>query len=970
MKKVKILAILLAMVMLLGVCLAACNNADAYVITLDMSKDYPYHVEQGDTTVDYTQFFKVKDGDGNLITVTKDMLDTSEVDVSQVGNQFTVTLTVGTSSKTAKFVVVEKTGGGKDDQQQGGNTADLSTVLAKYADMSTWNFAMSTKVTYEGESYVLDYEYMGYNIKYPVTEDGETYTDYLGFDLTTNMYSYYYDLGDGSYDVYDENDELFDYFFYDFYFIYLDELSNFEFTSSGNGKYLAKDPNACGIAIIGSFDDGSVWTRIELTVSNEQITKIVATMSDGYTEEYTFSKHGQISFTLPNGTSSGSGGGLGSDYDFEKDADAASTVNIQKVLAKYTDNSAWNFAVTIKDSYYGDSYAEYYEYNGYNISTYYEYEGYYYTDYLGYDVASDTFYFYYDNGDGTYEKYAEGTYGFENYFTFSYLFSIDELANYTFTPSGNKFVANNPNACGNAAIGEYEDCSWTSVELYVANEQLLAIVAVSDGGWTETYIFSDYGQIDFTLPGASGSGSGGGSGSGTTSSGVMTRQTYTPSTFDDSTLQKRMLEDDCIGLPSTSDEPYHALVIPVQFSNDKFTPQELADLEIAFNGTEAQTGWESVASFYQKSSYGNLNIIFDVMDPFTAPNTYQYYETAWEYAYDYENELYKRYGEEMLLVQALNYYNNSINYAQYDTNDDGCIDAVYLIYSAPVDYSEYGSDFYWAYTTWFYGEEDFDGVFPYYYLFAGVDFIYESTQKDPGSGYDEIKGLTINANTYIHETGHLLGLDDYYDYDEDLGGNKGLGGADMMDYNVGDHNVYSKIMLGWITPTIVNDTTTLTIESMQAMSSNGVKAILIPLNFNNSYFCEYLLIDLYTATGLNALGAGQDNPYLYGGASFGVRIYHVSSSANNPYKNDYGSFTDYNNTDTQIALIKLIEADGETSLTEAGAWAASTDLWQTGSKLSTVFPKYTRNDGKLLCFDIEMVSVTETGATIKITFND
>ena len=456
-----------------------------------------------------------------------------------------------------------------------------------------------------------------------------------------------------------------------------------------------------------------------------------------------------------------------------------------------------------------------------------------------------------------------------------------------------------------------------------------------------------------------------------TPTNVMPKQTYNPATFDHDNLQKKTMKydesegyDAAIGLPSTGD--YSALVVPVSFVGESFTSQELADLDKSFNGNSLDTGWESVSSYYTKSSYGALNLSFDIQDVYQAKNNAAYYESYTKYDANYDE--YYNAGEELILQEVLAHYESKLDLTKYDTNGDGCIDAVYLIYSTDVDYDK--GDFYWAFTTWYYGEEEYDGLYAYYYLFAGIDFIYESTSKDDFSGATRIDGLKINASTFIHETGHLLGLDDYYDYEDDSGCNEGLGSADMMDYTVGDHNVYSKIMLGWIEPTIVNDTKTITIESLQAMSSNGVKAILIPLNFNNSYFCEYLLIDLYTANGLNALHAGAANSFLYDGAKYGVRIYHVSSSINNPYNNEYGSFTDYNNSDTDIALIKLIEADGETKFKSSNGYAMDSDLWQTGDKLSKVFPNYARNDGKKLCFDIEIVSASATSATITVTFTE
>ena len=450
---------------------------------------------------------------------------------------------------------------------------------------------------------------------------------------------------------------------------------------------------------------------------------------------------------------------------------------------------------------------------------------------------------------------------------------------------------------------------------------------------------------------------GGGNDTPSTPTNVMEKQIYNPSTFDKENLQEKIEgEGYAIGLSSIG--TYHALVIPVQFSGDTITQEQLDRLEIAFNGTSEQTGWESVRSYYQKASYGKLNMTFDIQDVYHAPNNASYYANY----YDRKNDVY---GDEVLLEEALAYYEPRLDLTQYDFNDDQFIDAVYLIYSAPVDYDE--ADFYWAYTTWYWGDETYDNLDAYYYFFAGFDFMDESTTRDQNSNYDVIPGLKVNAATYIHETGHLLGLDDYYDYEEGTGCNEGLGSADMMDYTVGDQNVYSKIMLGWLEPTIVNTTQTVTISS----SCTTASAILIPLNFNNSYFCEYLLIDLYAAQGLNALHASMDYSYLYDGANYGVRIYHVSSSytAGKVFDNNYGSFTDYNNSDTDIPLIKLVEADGESKFASTNGWASDSDLWKTGNRLSQVFPNYKRNDGKIVNFDIVIGSVSATEASITITFN-
>ena len=218
-----------------------------------------------------------------------------------------------------------------------------------------------------------------------------------------------------------------------------------------------------------------------------------------------------------------------------------------------------------------------------------------------------------------------------------------------------------------------------------------------------------------------------------------------------------------------------------------------------------------------------------------------------------------------------------------------------------------------------------------------------------------------------------MGLEDgylYYDYEDAKGSGEGLGGADMMDYNVGDHDAYSKLILGWVDPTVITMTQTVTIN---AFESSG-QFLMVLLDYDGTYFSEYLLIDLYANTGLNALGASQQNSLLYYdsktkvGAEYGVRIYHVSSSIKNPYNDDYYSFTDNNNSVSDTALIKLVEADGEKKFASTEGYAESTDLWQAGDSLLSVFPNYARNDNKKVNFDIRIDSVSKTSATITITF--
>lgn len=922
-------------------------------------------------------------------------------------------------------------GQGDDDPAPAG---DIKAILDKYADVSKLNFADTVAITDSEGSYDDYYEYYGGRVL-NVYEDiyGDEWRDY--YDLSDDEVWYFYGADEsGNYSKYDDaTQEFWDSYAYTV-IVEFTELNKYSFTAQGD-CYVASNPSEAGKAVLGDYGDDYPWKSLTLYVANGNITKIVGVLSDNTKYEHVFSKFGSVNFTLPDATepepepqytitvdtskptvievgaevnyaqyftiTDESGNNIPvtdamldlTNADTSKEGTftvtltyegvskqlafvvveqgADTTVNpaeLTEIFAKYADSSKWNFAVSIA----GET-EDYYEYLGnLLLNKYLGTDGSSYIDY--WDFSGETFYLYADNGKGTYSKLDDSSEDFLYSYTYLSVIDLSAFGDYKFVKSGDDYVALDPNGAGGAVLGAYADYSWISFVISVENGNISKLVGVMDDGETVTYALSKYGAISFTLPTVGG---GDNPNPKPNPSDTMENQNYNPETFDDERLQDKLTTtgnyyDPSIGLPSEG--TYTALVIPVKFSNTTISDQQLTNLNIAFNGTSEQTGWESVKTYYQKASYGKLNLSFDIagvnldgVSYYTSSKTSSYYEQQTDKD-GYSN------GDNVLLNEVLAYYESRLDLTKYDTNNDGAIDAVYLIYSAPVDYSD--DSFYWAFVTWDNddGATKYDGKDVYYYLFAGLGFMDENVQgKTPDTkNMPVINGLKVNASTYIHETGHLLGLDDYYDYylnGEYFNGepvtnssDEGLGGADMMDYTMGDHGVYSKIMLNWLTPEIITSTKTVTIQSSQS----GAYALLIPLDYDNSYFCEYLLIDLYSAEGLNRMHASTGD--LYDGASYGVRIYHVTAWINNAYDNDFGSFTDNNNSLSEIPLIKLVEADGENNFDSSDGLASDSDLWQEGASLNSVFPNYTRNDGKLLNFNVTIDSVSATEATITVTY--
>lgn len=359
------------------------------------------------------------------------------------------------------------------------------------------------------------------------------------------------------------------------------------------------------------------------------------------------------------------------------------------------------------------------------------------------------------------------------------------------------------------------------------------------------------------------------------------------------------------GLPSTGS--FDVLVIPVEINGVPFPSDYLTKLSLVFNGTSQATGWESVSTFYQKSSYGLLDLNFVISNKYTTTNTKTYYE-------NYNDE-----GDQYAIKEALLALDASINFANYDHNNDGHIDSVIFVYSVMYDY-EINPWWAWVYAAQ-YGEAanlTLDNKSFEYYMWASYHFI------DDDLPYGN---PAANAETYIHELGHLLGLIDYYSFTYDYGP---LGGFDMMDYNAGDHGPATKLILGWLQPWVaVSGTYEVVLESY-ALDSDGLgSAIVIPYRSTDfddgNAFDEFIIIMFYTPEGL--YDAHVAAPYVPDGAGF--IIYHVDARLYQGAGFWEGYFM-YNNDGASDFFVDILEVDKNHSLPGNSAFSL-TDMLRSGT---------------------------------------
>jgi M6 family metalloprotease-like protein len=462
-------------------------------------------------------------------------------------------------------------------------------------------------------------------------------------------------------------------------------------------------------------------------------------------------------------------------------------------------------------------------------------------------------------------------------------------------------------------------------------------------------------------------------------------QNFTKGDYYSGTVDYRHLglQSGYTSLP-TVDNDLDVLVVPVQMSGYAFPSGTLERIKTAFNGTSEATGyWESVKSFYSKSSYGRLSFDFDVTSVYSCSYTPKTFVAIDSNTYQYPTM--------KLVNDIVTWYSGLANHralSDFDNDGDGYIDAIWMIYSCP-DYSTDSTmpEEFWAYRFWQYDNTaSVSSPTANSYAWASYDFMNE------GGGTSK-----VDAHTYIHETGHLLGLDDYYNYN-DSDSYQPLGEIAMQDANITDHDIWSKLAFNWVKPYVVKGDCTITINPSE--TSGDCIVIADPKSgWNGTPFDEMLIMELFTNDGLNELDCTTAYSSRTKGYSLpGVRLQHVDARLSQvKYTNQstsYGSYLDltslpytnstyeatvahsnssgttYGGKNDNFRLNSLVQSGGANTLKTNGGGAKDSDLFHTGSSFSMSSHKAffngttTFNNGNPFPYTIRFDSVSKTSATI------
>lgn len=433
------------------------------------------------------------------------------------------------------------------------------------------------------------------------------------------------------------------------------------------------------------------------------------------------------------------------------------------------------------------------------------------------------------------------------------------------------------------------------------------------------------------------------------------------------------------------------LVIPVSIEGYErnASSTNLARIKKAFKGTD--NIWQSVESFYNISSFGRLNLDITIADEW-----YQSGKTPAEIYGGDASSSSKTAGVQNVLNSAVSWYKTKYDTdcEEFDSDNDGYIDAVWLIYSCPDYQTDTSLKKYdptcWAYTYWADNNSNINSPSACTYGWASYDFMNE--------GYGSFQS---DAHTFIHETGHMMGLEDYYDYNvvSKDDGSSPMGFVDMMDANVIDHNVFSKWSLGWVAPFVVTGKGSIRL----APSATTGECLIIPTSsgWNGSPFDEYIMLEYYTPENLNYKDSKSE--YLGNGVQGftqkGVRIYHVDSRlaklsgrsnwsytsslstncilahSNTPSYGDDEDRETRNYLSPNYRLIQMMDASAKRDFSSVYVQADDTSLFGTRtnsvfsfSSFKNSFPNKTKmNNGGTFEYKISVSEMTSDGVLITIS---
>lgn len=321
--------------------------------------------------------------------------------------------------------------------------------------------------------------------------------------------------------------------------------------------------------------------------------------------------------------------------------------------------------------------------------------------------------------------------------------------------------------------------------------------------------------------------------------------------------------------------------ILMAFKDVPFTKTK-ADFENLFNQlnytVDGAVG--SVRDFYKENSYNQLDLTVTVAGPYTANNDMAFYG-----ANDQDgNDVNRR----ALITDAVQKADPDVNYSNFDNDNNGSVDGVYVIFAGYSEDAGAQDNTIWSHK-WSIPSITLDGKI--------VNTYACSPELRGNSG----TGIT-RVGVICHEFGHVLGAPDFYDtnYEED-GSFSGTGRWDLMangswnnsGITPAHHNAYTKTQIyNWASAVVLSSPEKITLI-------NSVKSSNCFYRINTTTPNEFFICENRQKVGFDAYIPGH-----------GLIIYHkhADGTSNATYPQMFypvcaGATTEPGNTSTSYGSI-------------------------------------------------------------------
>jgi len=328
---------------------------------------------------------------------------------------------------------------------------------------------------------------------------------------------------------------------------------------------------------------------------------------------------------------------------------------------------------------------------------------------------------------------------------------------------------------------------------------------------------------------------------------------------------------------------HKVLVLLIEFPDLKHTV-DISNFNLLFN----QPGYNGTGSFndyYKKTTYGALNVNVDVYGWYMAQDSYLKYGRN-------SSPNYGSYTQKLLQRAVYCADSAGVSFPQYDSDNDGYIDAVMILhagYGAEEASNPNSGNYIWSFRSSWGSSPTYQGKKVYAYDMFPERRFYTN-------------GGMVGIGVMSHEFGHILDLPDLYatNYNGTGGGPEGVGDYANMaggpwlnsERTPCMHDAFSKMLLNWLTPTVISATGKYTIPKSSVDSNFAFR-------INTPQVNEYFLIE-------NRQHKGQD----YFLPSKGLAIWHVNTSMAGKLSVRGNNA----NNDTSNEGLGILQADGKRDL--------------------------------------------------------